>query len=114
MGLLGTTWPVFIGLTLILVGGAAVMTGHAVAENWKPAWHVVLGCIGLGLANRFLHYALFGERLLHLPGFVVETAILIGLGLVAHRMTLAHKMVVQYPWKYERAGPFGWSARSGA
>lgn len=34
--LLGTTIGPFIGLTLFLIGGAAVLTGHALAENWRP------------------------------------------------------------------------------
>ena len=44
--LLGTTPGIFIGLTIILVGGAAVLTGRAVASNWKPAWQVVAACVG--------------------------------------------------------------------
>ena len=39
--LLGTSPAIFIGLTVILVGGAAILTGRAVADDWKPAWQVV-------------------------------------------------------------------------
>jgi hypothetical protein len=37
--ILGSSLPVFIGVTLILFGGAAIMTGHALAGTWRPAWH---------------------------------------------------------------------------
>jgi putative effector of murein hydrolase len=30
------------------------------------------------------------------------------IALAAHRLTRARKMVNQYPWLYERTGPFGW------
>ena len=38
----------------------------------------------------------------------MNSAILIGLALLAYRLTLVHKMVSQYPWLYERAGLFSW------
>lgn len=109
--LLGTTIGPFIGLTLFLIGGAAVLTGHALAENWRPEWQVIAAAIGLGLLDRFLIYALFAGSLLHPVGFVVHTLIIIGIAMVAFRITRAHRMVLQYPWKYERSGLFGWHER---
>jgi multisubunit Na+/H+ antiporter MnhC subunit len=38
----------------------------------------------------------------------VNTAILIGLALLAYRLTLVHRMVSQYPWVYQRSGLFSW------
>ena len=38
--ILGTSLGVFIGLTVIIAGGAAIMTGRAQADGWKPAWQV--------------------------------------------------------------------------
>ena len=106
--LLGTTPSVFIGLTVILVGGAAILTGRAVANNWKPAWQVVAACFGLALANRFLTYALFQGELLNLPGLIVNFAVLSGLGLLSWRIAKVGKMVSQYPWRYERTSPFAY------
>ena len=106
--LLGTSLGVFIGLTLIIAGGAAIMTGKAIAETWRPVWQVVFACFGLALADRFLIYALFEGDLLHLPGFLIEFAVLTALAVTAWRITLAHKMVAQYPWKVERTSLFGW------
>ena len=100
--LLGTSPGVFIGLTVIIIGGAAIMTGRALADAWKSPWQVVFACFGLALADRFLVYALFGGELLNLAGFVIDFAVLTGMALAAHRLTVVHKMVAQYPWRYER------------
>jgi hypothetical protein len=100
--LVGTSLGVFIGLTVILIGGAAVMTGRALADGWKSPLQVVFACFGLALANRFLVYALFGGELLHLTGFLIDFAVITAMALMAHRLTVVHKMVSQYPWRYER------------
>ena len=85
--LLGTTPAIFIGLTVVLVGGAAILTGRAVASNWKPAWQVVASCFGLALADRFLTYALFQGELVNLWGIIVALRRADGDGsrVVAHR-----------------------------
>ncbi len=105
---LGSTLPVFIGLTFILFGGAAFMTGQAVSATWRPAWNVVLYCALLGLADRFFHFALFEGQLLSVSGYIVDTAVLTAYGLLAFRVTRARRMVAQYPWLYERTGLFTW------
>ena len=112
-GLLGTSIGVFVGLTVIVAGGAAVMTGRALADGWKPPWQVVAACFGLALANRFLVYALFGGNLLSLTGFLIDLAMLAALALLAHRVTLVRKMVSQYPWRYERSSLLKYRERPG-
>jgi len=105
---LGTSWPVFIGLTVVLFGGAAFMMGQAIGGTWRPAWQNVAYSLLLGLADQFLIFALFGGPFGALIPYLVNTAVLIGLALLAHRLTLAHKMVSQYPWLYQRVGLFSW------
>jgi hypothetical protein len=112
--LLGTSLGVFIGLTVIIIGGAAIMTGRALADGWKPPWQVVAACFGLALADRFLVYALFQGQLLSLSGFIIDFAVLTGLGLIAHRLTMVHKMIAQYPWRYERQSLWTYRERPGA
>jgi hypothetical protein len=102
----GESLGVFIGLTVILVGGAAALAGRAIAESWKPAWQAVLAAFGLTLANRFLVYALFGGDLLSVRGLLVDFAVVLVLALVAWRITRASKLVRQYPWKYQRRSLF--------
>lgn len=112
--ILGTSLGVFIGLTVIITGAAAIMAGKALGETWKPAWQVVLACFGLGLANRFLVYALFGGELLSLSGFLVGFAVITAMALAAHRITRVHKAVSQYPWRYERETLFTYRTKAGA
>jgi hypothetical protein len=112
--LLGTSFAVFIGLTLIITGGTAIMTGKAIAEGWRPVWQVIFACFGLALANRFLVYALFEGELLHLSGFLIGFITITALAIIAWRITLAHRMVAQYPWKVERVSLFTWRERDAA
>jgi hypothetical protein len=112
--LLGTSLGVFVGLTVIIIGGAAIMTGRALADGWKPAWQVVAACFGLALADRFLVYALFGGELLSLSGFIIDFVVITALALIAHRLTLVHKMVAQYPWRYERESLWTYREKSEA
>ncbi len=111
--LLGTTLPVFIGLNVVLFGGSAIMTGRALAATWRPIWLAVPYCMLLGLGCRFLTFALFEGELLSIPGYVISSLVLLLLCLLANRLTAVALMVRQYPWLYERAGPFSWRQRSG-
>ncbi|MFQ6022480.1 MAG: DUF6867 family protein [Acidiferrobacterales bacterium] len=106
--LLGTSYAVFVGMTIFVMGFAAYMTGQALATTWKPMWHPVFYCILLGFADRFLTFGLFDGELLSLTGYLIDTAVLIMISLFAYRLNQARKMVSQYPWLYERTGLFTW------
>ena len=107
--LLSPSPGVFIGLTVIIIGGAAIMTGRALADGWKSPWVVVAASFGLGLADRFLVYALFGGQLLSLGGFLMHLVVITAMALIAFRVTKVRKMVTQYPWRYEQVSL--WSYR---
>jgi hypothetical protein len=97
----------FLGMT-ILLGIAALLTGRAMAETWRPAWQIVPTALALAATERFLLYALFGAKLWSLAGFAVASGLL-GLATAAsYYGARARKMVHQYPWLYEPNGPFGW------
>lgn len=106
--LLGTSPGVFLGITGILTGFCAFMTGQAVATTWRPYWQVVVYCTLLGAVARFLIYGLFQGVLLSLSGYLIGTALLVLIGSFAFLTTRAHKMVGQYPWLYRRSGLFSW------
>lgn len=110
-GLLGTTLPVFIGFTLLIMGFAAFMTGVGQANTWRPLWQIVPYCLLLGFVDRFLVWGLFDGELLLLSGYVIDTVALIGICLFAFRLTQARKMVAQYPWLFERRGILSWRER---
>ncbi len=104
----------FLGVTVILFGFAAFLMGQAIAETWRPAWqNVVYGAL-LAAGNHFIDCALFDKDWLSLVHYLADAAVLILIALFAHRITLARKMVQQYPWLYERAGLLSWRSRTGA
>ena len=112
--LLGTTGPVFIGITVVIMGFAAFMTGRGLADAWRPAWQAVMYAMMLGIADRFLVFALFQGELLSASGYLIDSAVLVAISLVSYRLTQTHRMVTQYPWIYERAGLLGWREKESA
>jgi hypothetical protein len=44
-------------------------------------------------------------------GYAIDTVVLLAIALSAFYMTRARQMAVQYPWLYERSGPFTWRER---
>ena len=112
--ILGTRLGVFFGLTVVVMGFAAYSTGQALANTWKPAWHALVYAVLLGFGDRFLTFALFEGELLSLSGYLIDTAVLVAVALLGYRLSLARKMVKQYPWLYERSGPFSWRKKTGS
>jgi hypothetical protein len=110
----GKSFLVFFFVTIVLGGGAAWITGRSTAQSWRP-WTVLLGwSVLLGVAVRFIHYALFTQTFFTFYYYAIDTIFLIVIGSIAYRYTMAQQMVRQYGWLYERAGPFGWRSKSGA
>lgn len=105
---LGTSLTVFFGLTVCIMGFAAYMTGQALANNWHSVYQVVGYALLLGVADRFLSFALFEGALLSMSAYLVDAAVLMAIALIAFRTTKARKLVSQYPWLYEPDGIFSW------
>ena len=110
--LLGGPAPSFFGMTLVLFGAAAAMTGQALARNWRGAGQLVPYALLLAAGDRFLLYALFGARLLSITGYGLAALLLLAIAALAFRVTRARRMTAQYPWLYRRAGLFGWRERN--
>lgn len=102
---------IFIIMTVIIGGGAAYLTGRALASKWRPWLMAAAYMIPLGLALRFFHYALFNGDLLSLHYFITDTLVLVAATSLGYRLTRVSQMVRQYPWLYERASPFSWKAK---
>jgi hypothetical protein len=101
-------------VTGLIGGGAAFLAGRAIAQTWRPFWHLVIYMAFLGAAVRFVHFALFEGTLISLPSYAADTLYLLVLGAIAWRMTRAGQMATQYFWLYERTGPFTWQPRPDA
>ncbi|MFS8038368.1 DUF6867 family protein [Xanthobacter sp. AM11] len=118
--LLCTLWPDlliggslgdFLLVTLCLGGGAAWLTGKAVAGGWSPYSHLVLYCLPLTAAVRFGHFALFEDTLFAPEPAAVEFVLLLAIATLGFRTLRRRQMTVQYGWMYAPAGRFGWRRR---
>lgn len=104
----------FLIMTVVIAGGAAFMAGRALAFKWRPLWMAIAYMVPLAAALRFFHYALFNGSLLSLHYFLVDFVILIAAALIGYRLMRVEQMTSQYPWLYERSGPFAWRSRNSA
>jgi hypothetical protein len=99
---------IFLLVTVAMGASAAFATGRAVAQTWRPAWHIPIYMLGIAAAVRFFHYALFDEPLLSLPSFLVDFAVTLLAAGFGYRLTRARQMVRQYGWLYRRTGLLRW------
>lgn len=106
----GNFWT-FVFVSWILGGGAAFLSGRAVASTWKPYWHAAAYMVLLGGVVRFFHFALFGGTLLQPWYYLVDFTILIALSALGYRMMRTTQMVTQYRWLYKRTSPLSWMQR---
>jgi hypothetical protein len=98
-------------VTGLIGGGAAWLAGRAIAQTWRPFWHVLAYMALLGAAVRFVHFALFDATLLSPESYAADTTYLLLLSALAWRMTRAGQMATQYYWLYQRTGPLTWRKR---
>ena len=103
---------VFLLVTCILGGAAALVSGRAMAQTWRPFWQVPLYMLGIAAGVRFIHHALFGEVLLSLKNFVVDFVVALAAAAIGYRIVRAGQIARQYGWLFERTGPFGWRRKA--
>ena len=105
-----TFWEFFL-VTVILAGGAAYLTGRAVAKTWRTDITLLIYMVLLAAATRFIHFALFDGTLLSSYYYVVDLLVLIVIAMVGKRITRAGQMASQYGFVYERSGPLTWARK---
>jgi hypothetical protein len=105
------SFGVFLLVTIFLGGGAAYLSGRAIASTWRPWWHVACYMLILALAVRFLHFALFEGTLLSPHYYAVDFVFCLLFGYLGYRVTRAAQMSSQYRWLYERTGLLKWTSR---
>lgn len=103
---------VFILVSLIMGGGAAYLSGRAIAGTWRPLWQVSIYMLVLGVAVRFMHFALFEGTLLSPHYYLVDTAVCLIFGWLGYRTTRARQMATQYSWLYDRSGWLEWRPKA--
>ena len=115
-----------LALTIIMFGGGGFMMGQALADTWRPWWQLIPYAALLALGNNFLGFALFDGAFFidslfsknpqplsaALLEYLFDFVVILALAALAYRITQARRMTAQYPWLYERAGPFGWHEKN--
>lgn len=103
---------IFLLVTIIFGGGAAWLSGRAIAHTWRPAWQVFVYSLVLGLAVRFIHFSLFGGTLLSAHYYLIDSAVCMGFGFLGFRAARVAQMVTHYRWINLGDGPLRWRRRS--
>ena len=106
------SFGLFLLITVIMGGWAAWMTGRAIALTWRAYWNLILYLVVLGLAVRFIHFALFQGTLLSVHYYAMDTIVLLIVGTLGFRYYRARQMTTQYRWMYERTGLFTWKDKA--
>lgn len=106
----GSIWQ-FLFITVLLGGWAAWMTGKAAAQTWRPLTVLFFYTLGLGLAVRFIHHALFDGTMFSLHYYIIDTVVLMIFSFLGYQYTRTNQMVTQYNWLYERASPLSWKPK---
>ena len=102
------SFGVFLLVTILLGGGAALLAGRAVAATWRPWWQMVVYALILGAAVRFIHFSLFGGTLLSLHYYLVDSAFCMAFGFLGFRAARTTQMIEHYRWINEPTGPLRW------
>ena len=95
-----TFWE-FLLVTVALAGGAAYMTGRAIAGSWQGIGHIVAYMILLAAATRFIHFALFRGTLLSPWYYVVDLVVLLIIAIAGFRITRRRQMERQYRFLHQ-------------
>lgn len=102
----------FLLVTVVMGGWAAWRSGVAIAGAWKPSWTLIPYMLLLGLAVRFIHYALFEGTLLSLKYYIVDTIVITVFAWLGWRKERTNAMARQYAFAFEKASPFSWRRTS--
>ena len=102
------SFGVFLLVTIILGGAAALLAGRAIATTWRPAWQVIGYSFVLAGAVRFIHFSLFGSTFLSLHYYLVDAVFCLGFAFFGFRTARTSQMVRQYRWLNEPNGLMRW------
>lgn len=86
----------FLFVTVILAGGAAYMTGRAVARIWKGLAQLAIYIVLLAAATRFIHFSLFSGTLISPYYYVVDLIVLLAIAALGFKVTRSRQMSRQY------------------
>ena len=87
---------IFLLVSVFMGASTAYVSGRAIAETWRPFWHGIVYALIIGLAVRFIHFALFEEVLLSVRNYVMDCIFLVAAGSIGYIRTRQQQMRHQY------------------
>ena len=106
------SFGVFLLVSIIFGGGAAWLSGRAIALTWRPGWQVFGYSLILGSAVRFIHFSLFGGTLLSVQYYLVDSGVCMLFGFLGFRAARVAQMVTHYRWLNGPGGPLRWRKKT--
>lgn len=98
-------------LVLIIGFWTAWRAGKAAAEGWNGYLTVVVYTLLLGVAMRFLHYALFQGPFISPFYYILDVVILLVFSSAGFRIRRTRQMVQNYYWLYEPTSAFSFKKK---
>ncbi|CDN48981.1 DUF6867 family protein [Neorhizobium galegae] len=98
-------------LVLIIGFWTAWRSGKAAAEGWNGYPTVVVYTLLLGVAMRFLHYALFQGPFISPFYYVLDVIVLLVFSSAGFRIRRTRQMVQNYYWLYEPTSAFSFKKK---
>jgi hypothetical protein len=102
----------FILVTVIMGGAAAMQMGRSIAQTWRPFGMMFVYAALLNCAVRFIHYAVFQGTLLSLHYYLVDYVIVLAFTFIGWRLRRAAQMSTQYAFSFTASGPLGWRRKT--
>lgn len=96
---------------LIIGFWTAWRSGKAAAEGWNGYLTVVVYTLLLGIAMRFLHYALFQGPFISPFYYILDVVILLVFSSAGFRIRRTRQMVQNYYWLYEPTSAFSFKKK---
>ena len=87
---------IFLLVSVILGASTAFVSGQAIAQTWRPFWHALGYTLVIGLAVRFIHFALFEEVLLSLRNYIIDCCVLVAAASIGFVLARRRQMLEQY------------------
>jgi len=108
------SFAIFLLVSVAMGGGAAFMSGRAIAATWRPWWHIIVYMLILAAGVRFIHFALLEGTFISPHYYATDFAVCLLFGFFGFRVTRARQMARQYGFRNIRTGLLTWARRSAA
>src|SRR5215510_229491 len=96
------SFGIFLLVSGVMGGGAAWLSGRAIAATWRPWWQVIAYMLMLGATLLSPYY------------YAIDSLVALLFGLLGFRVTRAAQMATQYGFLHVRTGPLSWARRAAA